>query len=97
MSTSKANEARINHIRSIFANSTVVGMDKLYAAINNCRMQIPTNTFQDAYNNVMELGGAEAKTWIAFTVQAAMIFDIENMPSEELFMKVLEEFCDRAG
>ena len=48
-------------------------------------------SFEEAYNRMIQDGGATANNWIRFCVQCAGRF--EEPPEEAVFLTVLEGFC----
>ena len=84
----------IDQIRSVFRDPQVPGMDRLYLAINDARDIDPAADFIRAYNAVMAAGDQPSQTWIGFCVQS--VARLQEPPPEELFLLILEEFCDQA-
>ena len=84
----------IEAVRAVFKDPQVPGMARLYRAINDVRELDPAADFASAYNTVMAAGDQPTKTWISFCVQSAA--RLQDPPPEDLFLQVLEEFCDQA-
>lgn len=84
----------IDEIRAIFADPRVDGLEQLYDAINAARDLTKDSDFEACYDIVMSAGGREAETWIAFTVQTASRFSIDQQPDPDLFLQVLKDCCD---
>ena len=87
--------AELDVVRAVFRDPLVADLDILYDAINLSRDQCPQPNFLQAYNQVMEHGGSPALAWISFTVKTATRFALDQQPDPNIFLQVLEEFCDQ--
>mgnify|MGYP001187052862 FL=1 len=85
----------LDAVRAVFSDPLVPDLDLLYDAINLSRDQYPESDFQQAYNQVMSHGGSPALAWISFTVKTATRFALDHQPEPDVFLQVLEEFCDQ--
>ena len=76
-------------IEAVFSDPRIEGMNELYAVI--AARMASGESFEEAYNRMIQGGGTTANTWIRFCVQCAGRF--EEPPEEADFLTVLERFC----
>ena len=76
-------------IEAVFSDPRIEGMNELYAVI--AASMACGESFEEAYNRMIQDGGATANNWIRFCVQCAGRF--EEPPEEAVFLTVLEGFC----